>query len=202
MAQMLPKGVLNHWNKLIAFTVTKAAPAFVASAGLLSNMSSSLPRIGKSLDPEGSERCLATYGMSVEAVETLDKLTMEYLFSENSTGINDEAVVCLKKGPQGLWGACEDLPAYIRQLVQSEQEHRQQHPQTEALQLKAVFADKDSMIGPKGQKYFEHCFTQADLGGAMSFESVVVPDTDHDSIWSTRTGVLEKLMWDIKKIAQ
>ncbi|RAH72940.1 alpha/beta fold hydrolase [Aspergillus aculeatinus CBS 121060] len=202
MAQMLPKAVLNQWNKLIGFTLTKATPAFGASSGILTNMSSSLPGIGKSLDPEEADDCLTTYGMPVEAVEKLEKITMEYMFTESSTGINDEAMICLKKGPLGLWGACEDLPAYVRQLGQLEQDHKQHHPQEAPLRLKAIFADKDSMIGSKGQQYFVQCFTRAELGGGVAFESVVMPGTDHDSIWSTRTGVLEKLMWDIKEIAQ
>ncbi|PYI30924.1 hypothetical protein BP00DRAFT_371961 [Aspergillus indologenus CBS 114.80] len=202
MAQMLPKGILNQWNKLIGFTLTKAAPTLGASSGILANMSSSLPGMGRSLDPEEHDACLTTYGMPVEAVEKLEKITMEYMFTESSTGINDEAMVCLKKGSLGLWGACEDLPAYVRQLLQSEHDHKQHYPQEAPLRLVAGFAEKDSMIGSRGQRYFEQCFTRADLGGGVAFESVVMPGTDHDSIWSTRTGVLEKLMWDIKEIAQ
>ncbi|PYI17422.1 hypothetical protein BO99DRAFT_434485 [Aspergillus violaceofuscus CBS 115571] len=202
MAQMLPKGILNQWNKLIGFTLTKAAPTFGASSGILANMSSSLPGMGRSLDPEEHDACLTTYGMPVEAVEKLEKITMEYMFTESSTGINDEAMVCLKKGSLGLWGACEDLPAYVRQLLQSEQDHKQHYPQEAPLRLVAGFAEKDSMISSRGQRYFEQCFTRTDLGGGVAFESVVMPGTDHDSIWSTRTGVLEKLMWDIKEFAQ
>ncbi|PYH48651.1 alpha/beta fold hydrolase [Aspergillus saccharolyticus JOP 1030-1] len=202
MARMLPTGMLNQWNKLIQFSLTKIAPTFGASAGILANLSSSLPSMGKGPISEGTDPCLATYGMSAEAVETLEKITLEYMFKENSTGINDEAIVCLKKGTSGLWGACEDLPAYVRHMVQAGRDRTQQHPQEEPLRLKGVFAEKDGMIGYKGQQYFEQCFTRDNLGGVVSFESVVIPGTEHDSVWSTRTGVLEKLLWEIKKMAQ
>ncbi|PYI06237.1 hypothetical protein BO78DRAFT_315974 [Aspergillus sclerotiicarbonarius CBS 121057] len=195
MAQMLPTGVLNHYDKLMHLFV-KAAPSFSASAGVFSAIVNSIPST-RAEDTNRSDACLAGYGMDAEAAKVLDRLAMEYICLEDTSGFNDEAVVCLKKGP-GLWGACEELPVYLRGLVQAEEQHREGHPDEKALKVKVFFAESDGMIGPKGQKYFEDCFAQADLREAVCFESVVEKGTEHDSIWTSDTGVFERVLREIQ----
>ncbi|OJJ72210.1 hypothetical protein ASPBRDRAFT_196316 [Aspergillus brasiliensis CBS 101740] len=193
MAKMLPTGVLNHWNKVIKFVVTKAAPSLTASVDILSSMG------GISRAPEegvdGPE--LSADELNSRTAEKLEDLCIEYIFLEDTTGFNDETVVCLKKAP-GLWGACEDLPVYIRGLVQAEERYKQSHPEEKPLEIKAIFAEKDGMIGPKGQKYFEDCFANADLKSVVTFESVMEKGTTHDSLWASETGAFLKMLKDIQ----
>ncbi|RAK95809.1 alpha/beta fold hydrolase [Aspergillus ibericus CBS 121593] len=195
MAQMLPKAILHQYDKLMNLFV-KAAPSFSASAAVFSAMASSIPST-RAEGPSRSEACLAGYGMDEEAAKVLDRLAMEYICQEDTSGFNDEAVICLKKGP-GLWGACEDLPVYLQGLVQAEERYREGHPNEQPLKLKVFFAESDGMIGPKGQKYFEDCFAQADLRGAVCFDSVVEKGTEHDTLWTSDTGVFEKVLREIK----
>ncbi|PWY88137.1 hypothetical protein BO94DRAFT_64956 [Aspergillus sclerotioniger CBS 115572] len=191
MAQMLPTGILNHYDKLMNLIV-KALPSVNASASTFSAVVNRLSGARADTGRE-SKACLSEYGMNLEMVKVLDRLTMDYVCLEDTSGMNDEAVVCLKKAP-GLWGACEDLPVYLQELVQAEEQYRQDHPGEKALRVKVHFAESDGMIGPKGQKYFEDCFTQADLREAIIFESVVEKGTEHDSIWLADTKVFANVI--------
>ncbi|PYH90689.1 hypothetical protein BO71DRAFT_333882, partial [Aspergillus ellipticus CBS 707.79] len=198
VAQMLPTGAFDYWNKLMQFVATKAAPSFGASTGVVTKMVNSLPRTSKDSSTDEDGLYLTAYGFEMGAVKALDRLAMEYVFLESTTGVNEEAVLCLKKGMPGLWGACEDLPVYIRALVEAEERHKQTHPDEQALNIQVFFAETDTMIGLKGQKYFEDCFEQAHLKDVVSFESSMEKGTDHDSIWASEMGVFKKMLTGIQ----
>lgn len=198
MAKMLPTGVLKQWNKVMKFVVTKAAPSLSSSVDILSSMGGSIPR-GSTEDINHREPILTADEIGPRTAKQLENLCIEYIFLEDTTGMNDEAVVCLKK-TAGLWGACEDLPIYIRWLVQAEEWYKQGHPEEQKpLQVKAIFAEKDGMIGPQGQKYFENCFAPINLNNVVSFQSVMEKGTGHDTLWASETGAFLKVMEDIKE---
>ncbi|XRM48202.1 hypothetical protein ABZX51_011136 [Aspergillus tubingensis] len=196
MARMIPTGVLKQWNKVMKFMVTKAVPSLCSSVDVLASMGGSIPRASKE-DTEHREPNLTADEMDPRTAEELENLCIEYIFLEDTTGMNDETVVCLKKST-GLWGVCEDLLIYIRWLVRAELWYQQGHPEEkQPLQIRAIFAEKDGMIGPKGQKYFEDCFARSDLNGVVSFESVMEKGTGHDTLWGLDTAFL-KMLRDIK----
>lgn len=104
---------------------------------------------------------------------------MQFMFQERTVGSNSEALHCLRKEPN-TWGKCEDYEVFVRELVELER-GRASVP----LRVRAFFAESDSMIGKKGQAYFEKCWHQINDGDfriGVEFESRIVAGTDHDSL--------------------
>ncbi|KAM7215859.1 hypothetical protein V8F06_008715 [Rhypophila decipiens] len=90
---------------------------------------------------------------------------LETEFGENLVGADSEALFCLRKGPEGLWGDCDDYTNAARKLVDLERSRQNnQDPgvvgngKKRGLTVHAYFAETDAMIGKKGQTYFEDCW--------------------------------------------
>lgn len=119
------------------------------------------------------------------------------------SGINEEALLCLKKG--GNWGACDDYRAYVAELVVQEKERTAEaasHSEStqgapEKLKVRAFFSATDIMIGEGGQKYFEDCWQKEGVKDAVDFQSIAVPDTNHDSIISPRKAAWVQILADL-----
>lgn len=147
-----------------------------------------------------AQRLASVYGVPVDAAAAaaLATATGRALFTEDTRGANDEARLCLKKGPPGLWGACDDYAAFVRDLATQERERRrnqqgapqpQSQPQSQPppkLRVRVFFAASDAMSGPSGQAYMEACWQDARPGGALAdvlqVETATVADTDHDEV--------------------
>ncbi|PWY92317.1 FMN-linked oxidoreductase [Aspergillus heteromorphus CBS 117.55] len=77
------------------FAATKAGPSFSASTGVVTKMANGLS--GASKDSNAGKD-----GLDIKAVEAPDRLAMDDIFLEDTTGVNEEAVLCLQKGMPGL----------------------------------------------------------------------------------------------------
>lgn len=83
----------------------------------------------------------------------------EYSHAEDSSGLNDEARLCLKNVPgETHWGAAENLPNFVdcqEEVWNKRVEKGQKH-----LLVVLLYADKDTVIGKKGQEYFSQCWAR------------------------------------------
>lgn len=59
--------------------------------------------------------------------------------------------------------------------------------------MKVVFAEEDAMIGKKGRKYFQDCWTQENCGRGIEIRYVEGEGTDHDSVVEPSKGAVGEL---------
>ena len=129
----------------------------------------------------------AGYGLSRDFQAEIDTELPRRIFGESTVGANREALLCLKKGPAGLWGVCDNYEVFIKRLVERER------AETFKVKVRVFFAADDSMIGVKGREYMECCCKEQD---ELDFESRIVANTDHDSVLQS-IEVLESVFRDI-----
>ncbi|KAF4633243.1 hypothetical protein G7Y89_g4874 [Cudoniella acicularis] len=183
-ASYVPNSLLNYWDSLTAFLINSSALA--ASGGAISSITS---LFGKKKSIEEQERkCQEGYGIPLVVKDELSKLGFKYLFAENTRGGNDEARLCLKsvEGECG-WDACEDYVELVENLAKV-WKARTEDGEKPKLKVKVLFAADDMMIGVKGRRYFQECWTQEKCGSGIEVECVVTEDTDHESLIDPAKG--------------
>ena len=124
------------------------------------------------IDPAQFEAKKASaYGLDEKEREALNKVIFEKIMSENRAGVNDEALLCLKKGkgkePAPSWRAAEDYEGFVKGLAKREKERAEQRrredgqlePSASKLKVDITFSESDIMIGKGGEKYFRNCWT-------------------------------------------
>ena len=129
----------------------------------------------------------ARYGLSRDFQAELDIELPKRIFSESTVGANREALLCLKKGTEGLWGVCDDYKDFLRRLAERER------AETSKVKVRVFFAAEDSMIGVKGRAYMDCCWKEQD---ELDFESRIVANTDHDSVLQS-VEVLESVFREV-----
>ncbi len=120
------------------------------------------------------------------------------------SGINQEALLCLKKGDD--WGACDDYEAFVDALVKQENDKKalsvvsngSPTEDVQKLKVRAFFSESDIMIGKGGQRFFEKCWQREGVVDAIDFRSISVPDTNHDSVTSPSKGGLIQIINELK----
>ena len=199
IAQYIPTMAFGVWHHIPRFFITQAGPALASSGAAFTAVSRVMsPSLVAGDGREGQERSetdrnrariQSDYGLSRDFQVTLDDLCLKAMFSENTVGANSEALQCLKKGPDQLWGVCDDYQAFVRQLVELERTRRTSTvidgSEPKRLRVVAYFAETDALVGAKGQQYMENCW----IGGkGLSFEDVLdfatntVGGTNHDTV--------------------
>ncbi|KAJ5170187.1 uncharacterized protein N7500_002970 [Penicillium coprophilum] len=193
LAQYIPTSAFKVWHHIPRLFLVKDGSAIAASGTMIANLTASLP--SSSGDEQAKNRLYISqnYGLDVDQQKEIDSSMMQCMFAENTVGANSEALQCLRKEPR-TWGKCEDYEIFVHELVERERE-RVGVP----LKVQAFFGETDSMIGKKGQAYFERCWRigAEDSRGSVEFDSRVVSGTDHDSlvpsaeVWE---GILAKMV--------
>ncbi|QIW97101.1 hypothetical protein AMS68_002619 [Peltaster fructicola] len=174
----LPAGVMKAQHSAVRL-VNALTPSLQwaggVSAGLVDMITpaSGRPETSTSSDAE-------LYGCDTATAKEITRLRTEYLWAEDTRGINDEGLSCLHKTGPGTWGVCEDYTQCVRDLVKRESAVPAQHKLT----VHAYFAESDDLVGKGGQKYIEDCFSQPNVKEVIDFHSTVVEKTGHDSILS------------------
>lgn len=182
----LPAISFGAWNNLANFFVTKASVVTGPSSGLLMNLTRAITPGTK--EPSKSERNMkmieSKYGSSVDFQVEFEKAIPKAMFSEETVGANREALSCLKKGPDGLWGEAEDMRLLTSKLAAREKESRNEG--AEQLAVRIFFAESDVMTGKQGQEYFLSCWNQG-VGdgteeGSFCVKATTTEGSDHDSV--------------------
>lgn len=195
-ARLIPAGAFGVWNLLPKFSMLQAKPALAFSGPLLNAIFSS--NTPDAAQEENCQRWEDDYGITRQVQSELANLTMKSMFGENTVGANSEALLCLKKGPKAVWGACEDYEDFFKGLYSTERErlvNANSNRTTSRLKIRAYFAETDMMSGKKGQEYLTNCFRGGSdqvAPNAVDFEAATIAGSDHDSIIGL-VAVLEEI---------
>lgn len=140
------------------------------------------------------------YGLSVELQKELQPQTLKVMLGENMVGADSEALCCLRKGPAGLWGECDDYAVFVKKLAELERSRRAEDGggNPDKLRITAYFAETDAMIGKKGQSYMENCWKGNggdEIRDVLDFTTTMVEETDHDSVVQS-VEVLKQIFLD------
>lgn len=186
MAQALPTsvfGILHHMPKIASASgaaFDKISKLLPSSSGLNAAETAPLERNRQRIESE--------YGLSMELQKELQPQTLKAMLGENIVGADSEALCCLRKGPAGLWGECDDCAVFVKKLAELERSRRGAEDggaNREKLRIRAYFAETDAMIGKKGQSYMEGCWKGNggdEFQDVLDFETTTVKETDHDSV--------------------
>ncbi|ROV92131.1 hypothetical protein VSDG_07509 [Cytospora chrysosperma] len=194
IVQNLPTSVFSIWHHIPKF-VSAGGTAFSKLTQMLPSSSGMLSSGETPPLERNRQRIERDYGLPVAMQKELQTLTQKAMCGENMAGADSEALLCLRKGPAGLWGECEDYPRCVHRLAELERSRRRATQGAaagdsgggEKLRINAYFAQSDSMIGSRGQRYFEDCWKGSSGVGdefqdALTFRAVTINETDHDSV--------------------
>ncbi|KAL9110893.1 MAG: hypothetical protein Q9227_004693 [Pyrenula ochraceoflavens] len=202
LAQRIPAQAFGIWHLIPEFIVLKANPVIESSGAVITKISNAIPSMSsRSKSHAGQEKKESSsqrdyrllvnhYEVSSTFQTELINLITRSVFKENTIGANSEALLCLKKGG-GQWGVCEEYDTYVQSLIElerrrSNEEGREGQEREGSLQVRAYFAESDTMIGDQGKRYVEECWrnqeTGEDFRDVLDFKSTVVDGADHDDV--------------------
>lgn len=195
LAQLAPVKIFNVWHQIPRFFLLKAGPALASSGAVVTKIQGSVSRHGQGRTSSSQvdktrRRIERDYGLARDMQVELETLIFRFLFEESTVGANAEALQCLRKGPPGTWGVCDDYAWFVTELAGRERSAGRRR----RLKVQAYFAENDSMIGKKGQGYMEECWRGQD---AVDFEAKTIPGVDHDSL-SQCTEILERVFLEAR----
>ena len=178
MAQYLPTKAFALWHRIPRFFITQATPVLATSGALIRQIP-----LGKGGTSDENQASLDAnsqqeehdYGISRAKQAELFRLTMPFMFDENTVGANSEALQCLRKSDGSDWGACSDYAQCAQMLASREQAIGTR------VSVRAYFASTDALVGHRGQRYFEQCWQAPGLD-AIDFTSMTMEKTDHDTV--------------------
>lgn len=185
MLQVLPTSVFGIWHH-----IPKVVLASGAAFDKISNLLPSSSGLNTAETPpleRNRQKIASEYGLPTELQKELQTLALKYMHSENTVGADSEALCCLRKGPAGLWGECDDYSVFVKKLAELERGRRAEDGggNRERLRINAYFAETDAMIGKRGQSYMEDCWKGSggnEFHDALEFTTTTVKETDHDSV--------------------
>nr|POE90241.1 hypothetical protein CFP56_20708 [Quercus suber] len=178
----LPSNVLSAWDPLTRFINQRIMPLTNWSGNLLEGSNRS-PSSSGGQDVNGEAMIVEErYGVDEKVAKDIEKGMMRFLLTEDTSAVNQEVLLCLKKGGEECWGVAEDYEQFVQRVMEKENEVRRSCHTLARLTVKVWFAESDVMSGKGGQDYFEACWKQSGVEEMVDFESVVLAGTNHDSI--------------------
>ena len=191
----IPASLTGQFHTVQQFMVKDVVPVFNLSSGMMSTSAGFFKQLsfGQSkpspiADNEGDASEQAEVDRKKLKAEMF-KLVFAYLHEENLEGASQEALLCLKKGER-LWGDWEDYDELVPRIAAKEPAFSDD---VLPLRLSAFFGTGDMMIGKKGAEWIDHCFRDEQRGGHFDYESLTIPDSNHNSIVDEEKGVIETL---------
>ncbi|KAJ4993327.1 hypothetical protein SVAN01_01302 [Stagonosporopsis vannaccii] len=214
-AEMLPAGVIGKFSSLAQFVNGSITPLAGASAGLSNILAKGIAASqSQSMAPEAQrlsgrrvhERSNETdlpIGIDLNdagTIKELRNLIPTFLFAEGVDGAGQDAQLCLRKPRSIPWCTppkhWNDLDDAVHQLENIISEESIRHEGGRVWHIDAFHAETDSMVGKKGQAWFNGCWNRdeaANLGpsGAVDYRSQTVKRSDHDFILDPIFGASE-----------
>ena len=228
-ASHLPSPLINGMTSIIRFANITITPAVHFSSVVAAPFSKTRRDIAEEIPKhERDDLCREYCGTSAAEAAMQSKVRIACVFSENIRGSDHEALLCLKKDVAGSWGPCDDYASFPDLLQTKMKEHHEREEGDEdtpngasattmksnisashdPFVVKVFWAEKDRMIGKKGEEFFDECFqrftgdAQSGEGGHKSYllyESEVVPGSDHDSVPLPQYGALSRMLEDVQR---
>ena len=183
--------MLDHWDDTVKFILNHVSPTLGISSGIFWSVGDLFKSAkGKEEKAEEEEKkCVEAFGMAGDVKREFEKVTMKFAFEENMKGANDEARLCLRSTEGCDWLACEDYPEYVKAL-KGTWERRVDAEGGAKLRVRVILPETDAMIGEKGKKYFQECWTRENCGKGIDVVYYMVNGADHDSVINPENEVL------------
>lgn len=221
ISSYLPSPVINTFDAVVRFVNNTVAPTAQFSgmvSGVVSaQFSASRTGVVTAQRHQRDDLCQQYCGVSADESAARSKALMKQVFRENTYGANDEVLLLLRKEVAGSWGPLDSYEAYPGILEAKIGEHSCQQtegiadeglPILDTLVLRTFWAETDLLVGKKGEKFFDKCFerfvqqgqmgySNGERGSCLSYESEVVPDTDHNTLFLPQYGALSRMLQDI-----
>lgn len=235
ISSLIPSALFHGFDSIVRFANSTIIPVVQFSGGILGAASApfSKPCPGGPMNSEArfqkherDDLCHEYCGLSAAGVAARSKVLMQRVLGESIRGSNHEALLCLQKEIAGSWGPCDDYESYADLLETKLHDYYLDGERAEGVLtgaspstvasnrlaaqrrcvLKVFWAERDKMIGKKGEEYFNKCFQRLDPDGpssngehdrCLSYESERVLDTDHDTLCLPQYGALSKILEDL-----
>ncbi|KAF3009783.1 hypothetical protein E8E13_009921 [Curvularia kusanoi] len=214
-AEMLPAGMIGHFSSLAKFVNGSILPLVGMSSGISSAVSSGVKAsLPQSIAPEfqtlaaparvdrpdnGSD--LGGIDLNNKSVvEELRNLIPTFLFAEGVDGAGQDAQLCLRKPRSVPWCTAsrqwDDVDDAVRQFKDIIRDGNDQDVERRAWLINTFHAESDSMVGKKGQVWFDDCWNgdespNSSAQYAMRYGSQIVQDSDHDILLDPLFGASE-----------
>ncbi len=213
-ASMLPNPMLNYWNSVTGFIIdSNLIDALKGTTGISSGAAKAFSGLfvsGREREDkkrtemekqqknseEQDRKSRAGRGIPQEVVDETTKLGLKCMFSENTKGANEEARMCLKSVQGADWGAIESYPEFVKEL-KVRWEDKVGNGGTK-LRVNIILGEEDIMIGKKGMKYFEECWSQEKVGTGVEVTCVHIAGTDHDAVVDPREEAFGAMLKVVK----
>lgn len=213
-AELLPGGMINKFSSLAKFVNGTITPLSGMSSGLSSSVVTSLktfipqsvaPEVSMPLEPHAggqrqSDRNRSSPDLNdAVVVQELRKLIPTFLFAETLHGAGQDAQLCLRKPRSVPWHTparpWEDVDNAVR-LLEGLLSQDERTGGQRVWQIHAFHAETDSMVGEKGQVWFDACWMRdqnanLDHQSVFKYDSQIVKGADHDFILDPVFGASE-----------
>lgn len=178
MIKLIPESAFQHWSSITKFTVKHIIPVSGYSSGISSSILSTFSTPQKKIDSLAVEKLVNdAHGMSTTFREAVTAVQLKCYAEEDTTGGNSETLLCVKTSHRDKWGGAQDLPQYLKRLVENIKQSG-----SPPWKVQAFFAESDMLIGEGGRKYFTDCWQSSGISEVMSFEPKVCLETNHDTV--------------------
>jgi hypothetical protein len=186
IAGKLPTNLLDSYANLNTFINSKVIPSASWSGGIISS-AAALLSFPAGTDIPGAATSTSTtpfeqYGFDEDTAKLIAKLSSKYQFTENTSGVNEEVKLCLRKCDDADWGEAADYSSCIRKIAVNEAALGSLEPHAAKVSVEAFFAGSDIMIAKSGQEYFEQCWQSDGVRGEVDFTTSTFPEANHDSV--------------------
>jgi pimeloyl-ACP methyl ester carboxylesterase len=219
-AEMLPASIIGKFSSLAKFVNGSITPLVGMSMGLSSTVTNSvktsLPQtvateVPIPLEPHArgsrtNEGDGENQGLDLDdpaVVKELRDFIPTFLFAEENTGVGQDTQLCLRKPRSIPWSISavpwEDVDDAVRIFERSESVIAQNDRAVETTRIWSVdtfHAATDSMVGSKGQKWFDSCWANDETAASNNprpyeYHSQIVEGSDHDFILDPVFGASE-----------
>jgi hypothetical protein len=214
-AEMLPAGMIGQFSSLAKFVNGNILPLVGMSSGISSAVSNgikgTLPQsvateaqtlaAAPGVDRQGNDS--GSNGINMidkKIVEELRNLIPTFLFAEGVDGAGQDTQLCLRKPRSVPWSTSlrpwDDVDDVVRQLRHIVSTDGADNAEQRVWLLNTFHAESDSMVGRKGQVWFDSCWESnetatSSLYHVMKYGSEVVPGSDHDFLLDPAFGASE-----------
>lgn len=222
-AEMLPAGMIGKFSSLAQFINGSMAPLTGMSVGLSNVVANSFTasqpqsiapeaqRPPRPQDESGSTEGHHSNDIDMNdaaVIRELRDLIPTFLFAENVDGSGQDAQLCLRKPrsipwcvPSRHWNDIDDAVRQLDDIIVVEQT---QNRKRRAWHVEAFHAETDSMVGKKGQPWFDGCWKRNDAtnpypSSAVKYDTQIVSRSDHDFILDPVFGASEAWLKSVSK---
>lgn len=221
IVSIMPKAMLRQWHwmaKTVYNIDVQLTPGFSTTRTLLRKISGGMNSSSgtmKLVSPTDVNRRsmddieTSTTGDSItlpkpgpliprELLVATTRLATASIFAETMEGASDEALLCMGKATIPSWVGIGHAVAQIAENELARKKLDDEQPSTK-LQIDVFYGMKDQMIGKGGEDYLESCLDKAYQQGAIDCTSMVIGNTDHNSVLYPETGAFDLVFEAMKK---